>query len=233
MLQAYYGPLSARDLRWLTRVLGQALLDEAWRFVFFHGSILSSGTENTDQALRAQLVPLFDRAKVHAVFYGYDHFYEHYEVTYGPWLFDPGHRPTGHRVHYFLTGGGGARLEHEYGLLDPKKMRRTTKQELVHAETGERRTFRFARRPWNPDRVNPQADPEWSRGGAAWYQDCAEEVYQDDAAFWGHRYGENVLHYLTLEVGEDEALVAVRYPDGSVLMKPSQSREQIFLFRIS
>ncbi len=227
MLEAFYGPLSTHDYEWLSRELLKAQEEACWRFVFFHGSIISTGTENTDIELQRQLVPLFDQTKVHAVFYGHDHFYEHYQVSYGPWLFNPKDRPTGHMVHYFLTGGGGARLEHEYGLLErPEKVR---KQVFVNAETHKRKTFRFGRRPWNPNRVNTLADPGWAINGQACYQVCSEECYQDDAVFWGHEYGENVLHYITLEIGKDEASVEVHYPDGSLLTGPAGDNPQSFL----
>lgn len=224
LLDAFYGPLSGKDLSWLERELYEAREAGHWRFVFLHGAILSSGMEGSDRDLQRQLIPLFDRTRVHAVFYGHDHMFEHYEVTYGPWMFSPDHEPDGRPIHYFLTGGGGAKLEHEYGIID----RSTTiaNQILHHRETGESRTFKFRRQAWNPSRVNELADPAWSPRGLAYYHDCSQDCYQEDSAFWGQRYGENVLHYLTLELDEREAVVTARYPDGSVMSGPDGQNPQ-------
>ena len=227
LLDAFYGALTPRDFAWLEARLEEALSAGLWRFVFFHGSILSSGMENMDLDLQEQLIPLFDRMRVHAVFYGHDHMYEHHELTYGPWLFSPDHLPAGHRVHYFLTGGGGARLEHEYGLMTRPE---TSYSRTLHdAQTGLERDFRFSRRHWNDDQVNELADPAWSRGGLAWFHDCSVECYQDDSLFWGQRYGENVLHYLTLEIDGDRAVVSARYPDGSIMSGPDGTDDQVFV----
>jgi len=218
LLDAFYGPLSEEDFSWLEKELEAARDAGHWRFVFFHGSILSSGMENMDPGLQRQLIPLFDRMRVHAVFYGHDHMFEHYEVAYGPWVFSPDHEPTGAPIHYFLTGGGGARLESEYGILSRPE---STRSEVFHnLETGVDRNFTFTKRSWNAGRINELAETNWSRGEGAFYHDCSEECFQDDAAFWGQRYGENVLHYLTLEIFEKEAVVTARYPDGSVMAGP-------------
>ena len=68
--------------------------------------------------------------------------------------------------------------------------------------------------------MNELADPAWSPGGAAYFHDCSETCHQEDSAFWGQRYGENVMHYLTLDLEDREAVVTARYPDGSVLSGP-------------
>ncbi|MBU1068041.1 metallophosphoesterase [Myxococcota bacterium] len=230
LIDAFYGPMSERDFAWLEKELADAQKAGLWRFVFFHGSILSSGMENTDTELQRQLIPLFDRTRVHAVFYGHDHMFEHYEVAYGPWVFDADHEPSGRPIHYFLTGGGGARLEHEYGLLE--RPTAYSEQNLHNVDTGEDRVFTFERRPWDGARINELADPAWSRDGGAYYHDCTQACYQDDAAFWGHRYGENVLHYLTLEIGQSEAVITARYPDGSVMAGPDGMNPQTWrIFR--
>lgn len=224
LLDAFYGALSERDLAWLEKELADACDAGSWRFVFLHGAILSSGMEGSDRELQRQLIPLFDRTRVHAVFYGHDHMYEHYEVTYGPWLFAPDHEPVGRPIHYFLTGGGGARLEHEYGLTE--RPTSIVSVPFYNRDTGSSRLFRFARRSWDSARVNELADPAWSPGGAAYYHDCSEACYQEDSAFWGQRYGENVLHYLTLDLDGPEAVVTARYPDGSVMAGPDGQTPQ-------
>jgi hypothetical protein len=150
--------------------------------------------------------------------------FEHYEVTYGPWVFSADDEPSGEPIHYFLTGGGGARLEFEYGLLERPV---TTSEATYHnIDTGEDRTFHFERRPWDDGRINELAEPAWSPGGAAYFHDCTTACYQDDAGFWGQHYGENVLHYLTLDVSAEEAVVTARYPDGSVMSGPDGMNPQ-------
>lgn len=74
-----------------------------WRIVFFHHPPYSAGPHGDTPAVQRELVPLFERWGVDAVFSGHDHAYERT---------DP-HSSTGDpatAVLYVVTGGGGAGL---------------------------------------------------------------------------------------------------------------------------
>ncbi len=216
LLQMFDAPLSSRDEAWLARELARAQEENLWRFVFLHGTLVSSGTEPTYPSIQAQLIPLFLRMGVHAVFCGHDHFYEH-TLLAGPESC----------THLFVSGGAGARLEHAYGLLDraPQKVRRR----VPDPAAGTLRNMVFERRPWNPQRFHENVDARFTPGGKAWFHSCPEEGCQDEPAFFGQRYAENTLHFLTLEIDGDQAVIAARYPDGNPLAGPDGGQ----VFRLS
>jgi hypothetical protein len=82
-----------------------AASDAAWKFVFFHHTIYSSGDHGSDTGLREDLAPLFDRYGVDIVFMGHDH---NYERTVP--LRDDEEVALGEGTIYITTGGGGASL---------------------------------------------------------------------------------------------------------------------------
>ena len=79
---------------WFRRELASAeTRGAAWRFVFFHHPAFSSGNHGGTPAVQKELVPLLERYGIHMVFSGHDHVYD---------------RSYKNRVHYVVTGGGGA-----------------------------------------------------------------------------------------------------------------------------
>ena len=82
---------------WLARTLDGAARDPAVRhvFVFFHQPSFSVGEFCGSAAEQGLWVPLFERARVRAVFTGHEHAYERLERN---------------GVRYFVAGGGGAPL---------------------------------------------------------------------------------------------------------------------------
>jgi hypothetical protein len=79
--------------KWLDGVLAKNT--STWTVVAFHHPPYSSGDRNGSKDIRDKWVPVLEKYKVHAVFLGHDHFYEHSQKA---------------GVHYFITGGGGAAL---------------------------------------------------------------------------------------------------------------------------
>ncbi len=64
------------QLKWLEKDLSES--KAKWKFVLMHKSIFSGGSHSTDAevvAMRAQLVPLFNKYGVNMVFAGHDHTY--------------------------------------------------------------------------------------------------------------------------------------------------------------
>lgn len=87
--------LWAEQLRWLEEDLAQAQ-QKAFRFAMMHHPPFTAvkrrqGSPNPTQ----DMVPLFEKYRVQAVFCGHDHNYQHHVVR---------------GVHYIVTGGGGAPL---------------------------------------------------------------------------------------------------------------------------
>lgn len=84
--------LTREQLAWLERELEASA--EAWKIVFMHHPIYSSGrTHGPNLSLRQALEPLFVRTGVAVVFAGHEHFYERLRPQQG--------------VAYFISGGAG------------------------------------------------------------------------------------------------------------------------------
>ena len=80
------------QIAWLEETLKSA--KEAWKIVFFHHPLYSSGREHgSDLKLRETLEPLFVKYNVTLVFTGHDHLYERMKPQDG--------------IQYFVTGSGG------------------------------------------------------------------------------------------------------------------------------
>ncbi|MHA1731918.1 MAG: metallophosphoesterase, partial [Promethearchaeota archaeon] len=226
--------MSDAQVQWVEQDLAAARArGQDWLFCFFHLSIFSSYTANMYYDLQETFVPIFDQYGVDAVFYGHDHAYEHYAYRYG-WnglLHDPSHASWNHKtVHYFLTGGGGAALEYEYGVT--KRAPETFQLEWYDANAGSWTTKTYERRPWNPARLmNNTGKPgfEPAPNGLQFYQDPREEVYQDDVVEYGFQYGENTLHYIKVEVNGATCTISVHYPNGQVLTGPRGDLLQTFV----
>ena len=222
---------SPEQLAWLETQLQQAQAADKWIFALMHTTIISTGTENMNYTQQEAMAPLFARYGVHGVFYGHDHMYEHYDYTYGAdgLIYDPAHESwPSSPVHYWLTGGGGAALENEYGLTSnaPTTVTRT----LYDVNTGQWADHDFERRPWNETNFVADALPEWSPTSPSYYHDCAVECYQDDAPRFGHDYGQNTLNYMIIEIDGDTCTVSARYPDGSLITGPTGERIQQWTF---
>jgi len=76
-----------------------------WKFVALHHTIYSSSQHGSALAIRANLVPVFDRRGVDVVFMGHDHDYERTKPLRGDQIVAPGAGTV-----YITTGGGGKSL---------------------------------------------------------------------------------------------------------------------------
>ncbi|MDX9720476.1 MAG: metallophosphoesterase family protein [Myxococcota bacterium] len=218
--------LSQSQLAWLDTQLASARDAAQWSLVFLHPSLLSTGTANMERELQALLVPRFARFGVHAVFFGHDHMYEHYEYTYGAMglVHHPNDVPASRATHYFLSGGGGAPLEHEYGLCT--RMPEESEYRWYDLEQRAWVTMQTWERPWNPELVNPSA-PEVARAVApAYCHDRLVEAYQSELDIYGHDYGENTMHYILVDISRDVLELSVHYFDGSLIVAPEGQRVQ-------
>jgi hypothetical protein len=93
------GPTSAQS-----RFLDQefATSTAVWKVVAFHHTIYSSGAHGSATAIRANLVPVFDRHRVDLVFMGHDHIYERTRPLRADQIVGAGDGTV-----YVTTGGGG------------------------------------------------------------------------------------------------------------------------------
>jgi len=83
------------EVRWLEDDLKASQLDD-FRFVIAHHPPMTAVLRRQgDNPHMTALIPLFEKYKVTAGFFGHDHNYQHYLKN---------------GVHYFITGGGGAPL---------------------------------------------------------------------------------------------------------------------------
>lgn len=77
--------MSKEQVAWLEKELKAS--DSAWKIVFFHHPIYSSGEKHgANETLREQIEPLFIKYGVDVVFTGHEHFYERtkpqHDITY-------------------------------------------------------------------------------------------------------------------------------------------------------
>jgi 3',5'-cyclic AMP phosphodiesterase CpdA len=226
------GHLSGAQKTWIEADLrAAASRGSRYRFLFLHLTPITTGTSETAGELERWLLPLADRTGVDAVFFGHDHHYEHWEVVYGNQglVFDPGDRPAGQPIHYFCSGGGGAYLEIDYGLLTRKPS--TFERRLYDRRAGQWVKRTYARLPWDSERfIDHTDDPEYGQllDGKHYYHLPEEASYQGDADWLGYRYGEQTLHYLLIEIGPEEAVISAHYPSGELLTGPRGDLPQRF-----
>ncbi len=224
---------SERQKAWVEKDVGLAR-NRGADFIFFviHDTVLSTGTIGTNETLLAWIVPLADRLDVDAVFYGHDHHYEHWIVEYGGngLVFDPKHKPEANTVHYFCAGGGGARLEIDYGLITRKRKEFTRR--MYRLDTGEPFDIAVTQDPWDDTVfIDRSSDPWYGQpyGGKHYYQGPKGKTCQNDTQYFGYGYGEQTLHYILLELNSDEARITVRYPNGDLLSGPDGAYPQEFV----
>jgi hypothetical protein len=92
----------AEQLSWLDADL--AATSQPWKIVYLHRPPYNSGTRHgSDLAVRKAIVPLLERHGVHLALTAHEHTYERSI----PWR---EFEPTGGRVVYIVSGGGGAPL---------------------------------------------------------------------------------------------------------------------------
>ena len=223
--------LSVKQKKWVEEDIASAREDGAgWIFLFIHNTVLSSGTMGTVEPLAAWLLPLADEMDVDAVFYGHDHHYEHWLVKYGEMnlVFDPSHEPRKNPVHYWCAGGGGGKLETDYGILT--KEYKPYSRRMFSTVSGEELNMEVLRFAWDPEQyIDYTGNPEYGRleDGKHYYQ-LPDDAFRSDTRFFGYSYGEQTLHYIRMDVAGDAIRISVRYPNGDLLTGPGGEYPQEF-----
>jgi len=111
----------AEQLRWLESDLARAQKADL-RFVMMHHPPFTAVKRRQSESpnrVERDLVPVFERYKIHAVFCGHDHNYQH-------------HLKNG--VHYIVTGGGGAPLYPADAPLPGITLKAETVENFVQAD---------------------------------------------------------------------------------------------------
>ncbi len=92
--------MDPKQLGWLDQNLKNS--QGAWKICFFHHPLFNEGRHHgPDLDLRTQLVPLFQRYKVNAVFSGHEHVYERMKPE--------------NNIYYFVLGNSGKLMRHDLG----------------------------------------------------------------------------------------------------------------------
>lgn len=225
--------LSNNQKTWVEQDILDAREEGAeWIFLVIHNTVLSTGTMGTTESLAAWLIPLSDRLDVDGVFFGHDHHYEYWLVEYGKdeLVFNPNDVPAGNIVPYWCAGGGGGRLEIDYGLLTMEEESCT--RTMYSTDTGEPVDVPVTVGPWNDELYLDHRDnPDYGQlfDGKHYYQTPASGLYRSDAEYFGYHYGEQTLHYLRMDVEDGRIVISARYPNGDVITGPEGEYPQEFI----
>lgn len=208
---------------------------QKWIFICFHLTIFTTGTSDQYWELQKWLVPIADRYDIDGVFFGHDHHYEHWSYTYGEsgLLYDAVDSPSGNETHYWCSGGGGAHLEVDYGVLDHQPYIDT--RQFYNVSAGEYQEIIVERRHWNISRFVDSSQNEIfaeSENHHLYYHAPDLESYADDNEMYGYTYGEQTLHYILVEISNNgnTCTISTRYPNGELLMGPNNNYPQLWIF---
>jgi hypothetical protein len=206
-----------------------------WIFINFHHTMFTTGTSSQNMDMQYWLAPLVDKYDIDGIFFGHDHHFEHWNYTYGNQnlLFNETDSPSGNSTHYWCTGGGGAHLEVDYGLLEHDVWADT--RTFYNITSGSYQEIVFYRYPWNASRVVDS--PEHliyaeSENDGLYYHIPEIESYSTDNELYGYTYGEQTRHYIKIEMNADGTIctISAHYPNGDLMIGPDGLYPQIWIF---
>ncbi len=239
---------------WAEKDIAIASENSDWVFVFFHHTLLTTGTSRRNWDLQSWMVPIADKFGVDGVFFAHDHHYEHWFYEYGKngLVYDPIHIPSGEPIHYFVSGGGGAQSEYSYGLLGQKKnkysdseindftteVRSNEKQKWYDLNKKEWITKNVKRSNWSRflyiDHTDNPAFGLPSHKGKQFYHWPPTKSFSTDNEHYGYDYGEQTLNYMKIEtLGKDglDLKISAHYPNGDIISGPEDVTPQVWTFR--
>jgi hypothetical protein len=227
-----YGTSSAQKA-WVEQDLVRAREHgQKWIFISFHHTIMTTGTSEQDWDLQSWMVPLADKYDVDGIFFGHDHHYEHWNYTYGAsgLLYNETDSPSGNETHYWCSGGGGAHLEVDYGVLthDPMVDHRL----FYNISLADYESITVTRNHWNASKFVDSVTHKIYAEGELYYQLPEQESYATDNELYGYQYGEQTLHYMKLEISNNgnTCTISVHYPNGDLLTGPDGLYPQTWTF---
>ncbi|TFG18887.1 MAG: hypothetical protein EU530_07885 [Promethearchaeota archaeon] len=205
---------------------------QKWIFISFHHTIFTTGTSGQNWDLQSWLVPLADKYDVDGIFFGHDHHYEHWNYTYGSsgLLYNETDTPSGNETHYWCSGGGGAHLEVDYGVLTHSPM--IDQRMFYNISSAAYEPITVTRDPWNSSRYIDSTEHKIYADGELYYHAPDRESYATDNEIYGYQYGEQTLHYMKLEISNsgNTCTISAHYPNGDLLTGPDGLYHQIWTF---
>ncbi len=205
---------------------------QKWIFISFHHTILTTGTSGQNWDLQSWMVPLADKYNIDGIFFGHDHHYEHWNYTYGSsgLLYNASDVPSGNETHYWCSGGGGAHLEVDYGVLTLGTM--VDNRYFYYVSAAEYQYVTITRNHWNASKYVESQTHRIYEDGELYYHLPEEESYSNDNELYGYQYGEQTLHYMKLEITNngDTCTISAHYPNGDLLTGPDGLYPQSWTF---
>ncbi|MHA1820823.1 MAG: metallophosphoesterase [Promethearchaeota archaeon] len=231
--------MSEEQINWLINDLQKAQAEgKEWIFVMFHLTLITVSTSGHYYDLEKQLVPIFDKYGVDFVFFGHDHDYQHYNVTYGAngHLFNAEDTWTHHEIHYFCSGGGGANLETSYGVLTMNDREENFTFYDTNAHKYE--SFIYTKHSWNDSYYyeHPGFKDNYTMEEPVegrYYYNTPKLEQSDPYAIneFGFNYAEETFHYIQIEINGSNCTISARYPNGQLISGPGGLYPQIFQFK--
>jgi len=212
---------------WVEKDLEQAKKDEKqWIFIFLHKTILTTTAASIYRDIQEWLIPVADKYEVDAVFFGHAHNYEHWIYSYGNegLLFNHKDLPSGYPIHYFSSGGGGAKMGSHFRLLIKKDKRLEYTWYDINSDSYIDREV--IKKKWDSEIYIDHSDNPYygaPRRGLHYYQLPPEVSFFSDNDLYGYQYGEQTLHYINIGIsGEnnEQCTISVHYPNGDLLSGP-------------
>ena len=222
--------MSETQLRWIENdILDAKARGKTWIFAFFHLSIFTTATSGFYEDLKMTLLPIFDKTGVDAVFYGHDHHYEYWNYTYGGngLIFSPDHTWTHKHVQYFCTGGAGANLEVDYGVLSMSES--LYKLTWYNTGTSNFEPRYYYEKAWNQSRyvTHPgfernytQYSPDGAHDGKYYYHAPSIESYSNATTEFGFVYGEQTYQFMEIVIDGNTCTIRALYPNGQLISGP-------------
>lgn len=227
-----YG-MSTTQKTWVEQDLIEAKSrGQDWIFISFHHTILTTGTSGQNWDLQSWMVPLADKYDVDGIFFGHDHHYEHWNYIYGlsGLLYNDTDTPSGNETNYWCSGGGGAHLEVDYGVLTHSPI--IDQRVFYNISSAVYEPITVTRNHWNVSRYVDSDEHKIYADGKLYYHLPSEESYATDNAMYGYQYGEQTLHYMKLEIinNGNTCTISAHYPNGDLLMGPDGLYPQTWTF---
>ncbi len=231
-----YGQMTYTQKDWVVQDLIEAKSrGQQWIFISFHHTILTTGTSSQNWDLQSWLVPIADKYDVDGVFFGHDHHFEHWNYTYGSsgLLYNETDTPSGNETHYWMSGGGGARTEVDYGILTHAPW--TSQRYFYNVSAAEYQYIPVTRYAWNSSRyVESELHKIYaeSEDHELYYHVPEIQSYSTDNEMFGYTYGEETRHYMILEIKNNgnTCTISAHYPNGDMLTGPDGLYPQTWTF---
>jgi hypothetical protein len=179
---------------------------------------------------------------VDGVFFGHDHHYEHWNMTYGSsgFLYNSADTPSGNETHFWMSGGGGSNLEVDYGVMGSETTTGTSHftetMSVWNKTTQAMQDIVIERSYWNRslyvDNSTNRIYAQNATKDYLYYHVPSIQSYSTANSLLGYQYGEQTMHYMMIEITNNgnTCTVSTRYPNGNLLMGPNNAYPQLWSF---